>query len=88
MSTGRAHMPLPQGEMTPQQLVDLIQDWAEAQGYEFETTPHASEFVKIAVVDPNGGYTGTVIPNAHRGRRLRRDQIRYVIQKLNSRWKD
>jgi hypothetical protein len=82
----RPKMPGPAGEMTPQELANLIRDWAVGQGYGFTQGPHATEFCKVLVEDPNGGQTMTTIPNPHRGRRIRRDQIRYVVQQINNRW--
>jgi hypothetical protein len=81
-------MPVPAGELTPEELCECVRQWAESQGYEFELGPHASEFGKIRVRDPAGGFTNNTVPNPHRGRRLRRDQVRYVVQKLNNRWRD
>jgi hypothetical protein len=80
-------MPVPPGEMTPQQLADRIRDWAASQGYTFTQNSHASEFCLVTVKDPSGEQTWTVIPNAHHGRRIRRHQIRYVVQQLNARWR-
>ncbi len=87
MSTGRARMPLPQGEMTPQELADLIRDWAEEQGYDFELTPASGEFGRVVIRDPNGGYTTTTVPNAHQGRRLRKDKARYPVKQINKSWR-
>jgi len=82
----RPKMPVPAGELSPRQLAGRIRDWAEAQGYTFTQGARASEFAKVLVQDPNGGETWTTIPNAHQGRRLRKDQIRYVVQQINNRW--
>jgi len=79
-------MPVPPGEMSPQELCDRIRDWAAAQGYTFAQGAHATEFCKVVVRDPDGGQTWTTIPNAHQGRRLRRDQVRHVVQQINNRW--
>lgn len=86
--TPKPWIPLPSGELRPQELCDRIRQWAESHGFEYELLPHASEFGIVIVRDPANGSTGTTIPNSHRGRRLRQDQIRYVVQKLNLRWKD
>jgi hypothetical protein len=85
---GRPAMPVPKEELSPGELAARIKQWAEGQEYEYQLLPHASEFGKVLVRDPNGGYTSTVIPNAHHGRRLRKDQVRYVVQRLNSNWKE
>jgi hypothetical protein len=81
-------MPVPPGELSPQQLASRIRRWAESYGYGFHLGPHASEFGTVRVSDPADGHTGTVIPNAHHGRKLRKDQVRYVVQRLNSNWKE
>jgi hypothetical protein len=39
------------------------------------------------VTDQQGGSTKTTIPNAHHGRRLPQDQVRYTVQRLNNNWK-
>ena len=83
----RPKMPAPSRDMAPQELTDLIREWAAAQGYAASQAPHATEFAKIVVKDPNGGFTWSVIPNAHQGRRIRRDQVRYVVQQINTRWR-
>lgn len=72
----RPQMPVPQGELSPRELLKEIEEWAENQGY--ETTFHATrnESGKVVVTDPDGGSTFTNVPNAHRGRRLRKDQVR------------
>jgi hypothetical protein len=84
----RPKMPVPEGDLTPPELCARIRNWAESHGYEFELTTHASEFGKVKVRDPAGGFTGEVIPNPHHGKRLRKDQVRFVIRTLNNRWKD
>ena len=84
----RPKMPVPAREMTPQEVADLIRDWAVGQGYEYQMTPHASEFGKIIVRDPNGGRTITVIPNAHHGRRLKKNQARYTVKGINDHWEE
>jgi len=48
----------------------------------------SGEYGKIVVRDPNDGSTYTLIPNAHHGRRLRRDQVRYTVGTLNKNWRD
>jgi hypothetical protein len=84
----RPKMPVPAGEMTPQELSDRIRDWALEQGYDYESAPHGGEFGKIILRDPNGGHTITVVPNAHRGRRLRKNQVRYTVKGINQNWED
>jgi len=84
---GHPPMPIPPGELAPRQLATRIRRWAEAEGYEFELAPHATEFGKVIVRDLRSGFTTTAIPNAHRGRRLRRDQVRYVVQEINHSWR-
>lgn len=88
MASARPRMPVPPGELTPQELCDRIRAWAERQGYEFDLRAHATEYGVVTVRDPQGGFTISSVPNAHHGRRIRRDQVRYVIHKLNTRWKD
>lgn len=83
---GRPRMPLPAGELTPEQLCNRIRDWAQGQGYRYEFGPHGSEFGKVTVRDPDGGHTTAVVPNAHRGHRLRKHQVRYTVQGINSHW--
>ena len=85
---GHSTMRVPAEELAPRQLASRIRQWAERQGYEFELAPHASEFGYVTVRDPRGEYTTTLIPNAHHGRRLRRDQVRYVVQEINKSWRD
>jgi len=82
----RPKMPAPRGDVSPQELADRIHEWAAAHGYMTTQAAHATEFAKIVVKDPNGEWTWTVIPNAHHGRRIRRDQVRYVIHQINTRW--
>jgi len=84
----RPEMPIPSGEMTPAALASLIKEWAESQGFHFEKRKAATEYGLVKVSDPSDGETWTVIPNAHKGRRLKKHQIRYTIHKLNSNWKD
>jgi hypothetical protein len=88
MAKKRPKMPVPPGELSPQQLADRIRDWAASQGYRYSLGPHASEFGTVRVSDPAGGHTTAVIPNAHHGRRLRKDQVRYTVRDLNSHWED
>jgi hypothetical protein len=85
---GRPRMPTPRGESTPQQLCDRIRDWAHGQGYEYDFGPYGNEFGKVTVRDPDGGHTTAVVPNAHRGRRLRKDQVRYTVRDLNNNWEE
>jgi len=84
----RPKMPVPVAEVTPQELSDLIRQWSTDNGYEFEFALHASEFGKVVVRDPAGGFSTTTIPNPHHGRRLRRDQARYTVRDLNNSWRD
>ncbi len=79
-------MPVPQGDLSPQQLADGIRDWAVGHGYAVTQESHASEFCKVVVRDQAGELTRATIPNAHHGRRLQRQQIRYVVQQINNRW--
>lgn len=81
-------MPVPQGEMSPQQLADRIQQWAQSQGCGYAVLPHAVEFGTVRVSDPAGGHTTAVIPNAHPGRRLKKHQVRYTVRDLNNHWED
>jgi hypothetical protein len=83
----RPKMPVPLGDLPPQELANRIREWAAGHGYIVSQASHATEFAKLVVKDPNGGLTWTVIPNAHRGRRIRRDQVRYVVQQINIRWR-
>jgi hypothetical protein len=83
---GHAVMPDPRTEMRPQDLVKAIEDWAAAQGYSTEVTSASSEYAKVIVRDTAGGSTRALIPNAHHGRRLRRHQVRYVVQEINTNW--
>jgi hypothetical protein len=84
----RPKMPVPQGELTPEELCNEIRDWAAGQGYRYSFAPHGSEFGRVSVRDPAGGLTSTVVPNPHHGRRLRKDQARYTVGDLNKNWKD
>jgi len=88
MAKKRPKMPVPPEELSPQQLADRIRDWAASQGYTYHLGPHATEFGMVRVADPAGGHTSTVIPNAHHGRRLRKDQVRYTVQRLNANWRN
>jgi hypothetical protein len=81
-------MPVPSGELTPQQLADRIRQWAKSQGYTYKLDAHGSEFGKVTLHDPAGGRTTAVIPNAHKGRRLKKHQIRYTVHDLNTHWED
>jgi hypothetical protein len=80
-------MPVPQAEMTPQKLRAEIEQWAVSQGFTYESSDAASEYGKIVVRDPSNGSTYTTIPNPHRGRRLRLDQVRYTVRNLNRNWR-
>jgi hypothetical protein len=84
---GHHEMPDPGAEMAPRQLVRAIEEWAASHGYTSETAIASGEYAKVVVRDPANGSTYTTIPNAHRGRRLRRDQVRYTIQHLNRNWR-
>jgi hypothetical protein len=84
----RPKMPVPPGEMSPQELCDRIRNWAVSVGYEFELLPHGSEFGVTLVRDPAGGSTRATVPKAHKGRRLRRDQVRYTVGDINRYWQD
>jgi hypothetical protein len=84
---GHPLLPIPAGELSPRQLAAHMKQWEEEEGYEFQLVPHASEFAKVTVRDEEGNVTTTVIPNAHRGRRLRRDQVRYVVREINASWR-
>ncbi|HKI34940.1 MAG TPA: hypothetical protein VKA46_23995 [Gemmataceae bacterium] len=85
---GHPLMPVPTEELPPRRLAARLKQWAESQGYEFELSSHASEFGKVTLRDPDGNFTTTVIPNPHRGRRLRKDQVRYVVQEINNSWRN
>jgi hypothetical protein len=82
----RPKMPVPAGEMTPKEICARIRKWAEAQGYVFDSRDAASEYAKIVILDPAGGHTNTGVHNAHHGRRLRKDQIRFIVRNLNDNW--
>jgi hypothetical protein len=84
---GHPEMPVPQEEMSPAELLEAIKEWAVEQGYTYEEDESSSEYGKIVVRDPNNGATYTTIPNAHKGRRLRRDQVRYAVRNLNRNWR-
>lgn len=81
-------MPVPEGDLTPAELRDAIASWAEQQGYEAVFRLGRNEYGIIVLHAPDGAVTTTTIPNAHRGRRLRRDQIRYVVKKVNTSWRE
>jgi hypothetical protein len=81
-------MPDPGREMTPKELLGEIEEWAIANGLTYESSEAASEYGKIVVRDPNDGSTYTTIPNAHKGKRLRLDQVRYTVRNLNRNWRD
>jgi hypothetical protein len=84
----RPKMPVPPGELTPRQLCGEVRRWAARQGYTYEQGAHGSEYAKVTVRDPAGGSTRTVVPNAHHGKRLRQDQVRYTVKDLNDNWED
>jgi len=84
---GHPQMPDPGREMTPGELCKAIEDWAARQDYTSETSSAASEYGKVVVRDPANGSTYTTIPNAHKGRKLRRDQVRYTVRNLNNNWR-
>jgi hypothetical protein len=85
---GRPQMPVPVGELTPPELLDEIERWATGVGYRTNSRPARAESTAVAVLDPAGGFTTTTIPGTHGGRRLRRDQVRYVVKQLNSSWRN
>ncbi|MGH2355529.1 MAG: hypothetical protein ACRDJN_28305 [Chloroflexota bacterium] len=64
---------MPLREYTPSELARI----AEAHGYTVE--PAAKESYKVRGLDL---LQPVSIPNPHRGRRLRRDQVRYVLRQL------
>ncbi len=84
----RPKMPVPAGEYTPEELCDRISEWARSQGYEYQSAPHASEFGKVIVRDPDGGQTVTIVPNPHHGRRLKKHQVRYTVKGINQNWEE
>lgn len=86
--SSRPVMPIPDQELTPDELRQEIEDWAVGQGYLPESTPARSEAWKVVVRDPNGGHTYTTIHKAHKSRKLRRDQIRFAVRNLNNNWRD
>ena len=85
---GHPQMPVPGGELSPQQLASRIHRWADSQGYGYQLGPHTSEFGIVRVSDPANGHTTVVIPNSHRGRKVRKDQVRSVVQRLNANLKE
>lgn len=85
---GRPQMPVPAGELTPQELLDGIRQWASGVGFRTSSRPATAEATAVVVRDPAGGFTTTTIPGTHGGRRLRRDQVRYVVKQLNSSWRN
>lgn len=88
MANHRPTMSVPHGELTPQELADEIRQWATSQGYSFEMRPAAQEFGLVVVRDPAGAFTTALIPNPHHGRRLARHKVRYVVQQLNTSWRN
>jgi hypothetical protein len=87
MNGDHPEMPDPKCEMRPRELLDAIKGWASGQGFTTEVMPSTNEYAKVIVRDPADGATYALIPNAHQGRRLRRDQVRYTIHHLNHNWK-
>jgi hypothetical protein len=83
----RPSLPVPVGELTPEELRGHIEQWAINNGYAFEFRPAAREYGAIVVRDPAGGHTYTTVHKPHKGRRLRKDQIRFVVRHLNMNWK-
>jgi hypothetical protein len=53
----RASLPVPAGELTPEELRGHIEQWATNNGYAFEFRPAAREYGAIVVRDPAGGHT-------------------------------
>ena len=84
----RPKLPVPPGEMAPQDLCDRILEWAQRMGFGFSQSPHASEYAKVLVYDPRGGHSGATVPNAHKGRRLKKHQVRYTVNHINHNWRD
>ena len=84
---GHPPMPVPPDEPTPGELVEEVKRWAVAQGYTYEVAKARSEYTKVVVRDPNDGSTYTTVPNAHQGRKLRQDQVRYTVRNLNNNWR-
>jgi len=82
----RPKMPVPAGEMLPRELAERIRAWAAGHGYNCHQGAHASEFAKMTVGDSAGKQTTTVIPNAHHGRRLKKNQVRYTVKGVNDNW--
>jgi hypothetical protein len=80
-------MPVPNREMMPRELCDEIRDWAAGVGYTYAERPAGGEFAVVTVSDPEGGQTQTSVPNAHHGRKLKKNQVRYTVQKLNKNWR-
>lgn len=84
----RPKMPVPTGDLSPKELCSKIKSWAKGFGYEFELESHGHEYGRAVVRDPAGGLTSATVPNAHKGRKLRRDQVRYTVQDINRNWKE
>lgn len=82
-----AAMPVPPGDLTPRQLCEEIYHWARVNGYFYEEKRHASEYARVVIRDRAGGVTSVVIPNPHHGRKLRKDQVGYVVRALNRNWR-
>jgi hypothetical protein len=88
MAKQRPKMPVPQTELMPQELLEEIRRWAAEQGYITQSRPAAQEYALVTVRDPDGGFTTTLIPNPHHGRRLAKHKVRYTVQQLNSGWRN
>lgn len=88
MAPHRPRMVIPLGQLMPHDLCEEIRHWAEAQGYLYHLRSHGTEYGVIVLEDLTGWHTYTTIPNAHKGRRLRKDQVRYCVQNLNNRWRN
>jgi hypothetical protein len=82
----RPRMQNPNREMAPQELVAAIEEWAARHGYMTTFRPSGKEYGRVVVQDPAGGSTFADVPNAHHGRRLRKDQVRYVVRDINGHW--
>jgi len=83
----RPKMPVPKREMMPRELCREIRDWASSVGYTYSQRPHAAEHAVVTVSDPAGGETQTTVPNAHHGRKFKKNQVRYTVNDLNKNWK-
>ena len=85
---GHPLMPDPAEELARADLPPASGNGRTGWGMNFELSPHASEFGRVTVRDLRGEYTTTLIPNVHHGRRLRKDQVRYVVQEINNSWRN